>query len=86
MSQLEEDLLDVEIVLNSRPLIYIEEDLQMSILTPNSPIYKSGMIPEDDPDNIIEKDIRKRAQFISTYKEAVWPRSKQEYPTSWRKR
>ena len=54
----------------------------MSILTPNSPIYKSGMIPEDDPDNIIEKDIRKRAQFISTYKEAVWPRSRQEYLTS----
>ena len=71
MSELQEVLLDVGILLNDRLLSYVDEDVQMPILTPNSLIYKPGMIPEDDPDNIIEKNIRKRAQSISKYKEAV---------------
>ena len=37
-SELEEVLLDVEINMNNRPLTYIEEDIQCSILTPNSMI------------------------------------------------
>ena len=31
-------MLDVEINMNNRPLTYIEEDIQRSILTPNSMI------------------------------------------------
>ena len=35
-SELEDVLLDVEVNLNNRPLIYIEEDLEYLVLTPNS--------------------------------------------------
>ena len=37
-SKLEDVMLDVEINMNNRPLTYIEEDIQRSILTPNSMI------------------------------------------------
>ena len=33
--ELEEILLDIEIVRHNRPLIYIEEDIQMPVLTHN---------------------------------------------------
>ena len=49
------EVLGVEIVLNKGPLSYVEDDVQMPIPTPNSLIYKSSMIPEEDPDNIIDK-------------------------------
>ena len=37
--ELDENLLDLEIVLNNRPLICIEEDIQMPVLTPNTLLY-----------------------------------------------
>ena len=49
-NELEGVLLDMEIVLNNRPLSYIEVDAQIPILKPNSLIYDSTMIPKDDPD------------------------------------
>ena len=68
----------------------------MPVLTPNSIMYyESSMIPEDDPDNIVEKDIinshrqrdlRKRVLFIKKYKEAVWLRWRHEYLTGLRER
>ena len=48
-NELEGVLLDVEIVLNNRPLSYIEVVAQMPILKPNSLIYNSTLIPKDDP-------------------------------------
>ena len=38
--ELKEILLDIEIVLNNRPLIYIEEDIQMPVLTSNTLLYE----------------------------------------------
>ena len=37
-AELEEVLLDIEIILNNRPLTYIEEVIDKPILTPNSSI------------------------------------------------
>ena len=37
--ELEEILLGIEIVLNSRPLIYIEDDIQMPVQTPNTLLH-----------------------------------------------
>ena len=34
--EFEEIVLDIEVTLNSRPLLYVEEDIQMSVLTPNT--------------------------------------------------
>jgi hypothetical protein len=33
--ELEKVLLDVEVALNNRPLSYVEDDVQFSVLTPN---------------------------------------------------
>ena len=56
-SELKEVLLDVEINMNNRPLTYIEEDIQRSILTPNSmilgrntKIVDGNMIEEEEED------------------------------------
>ena len=35
MGKLEEVLLDIENMLNNRPLSYIEDDIQMAVITPN---------------------------------------------------
>ena len=43
---------------------------------PNSFMYESGMIPEDDPDIITDKYLGKRAQFIKKYKEILWLRER----------
>ena len=37
-SELEEVILDTEIALNSRPLYYVEEDIQLPVVTPQSVI------------------------------------------------
>ena len=84
--EMEDVLLDVEITLNNRPLSYVEDDIQLPILTPNSLIYNSSLIPEEDPDNIEETDIRKRAKFIKKCKEMVWNRWRSEYLTGLRER
>lgn len=38
-SKVKEVLLDVEVVLNNRPLSYVDEDVQLPIHTPNTLLY-----------------------------------------------
>lgn len=48
--ELEEVLLDVEVALNYRPLGYVEDDVQLPVLTPNSMLYlNSNTIPVLQP-------------------------------------
>ena len=37
--EFEEIVLDIEVTLNNRPLMYVEEDIQMPVLTPNTLLY-----------------------------------------------
>ena len=83
--ELEDVLLDVEIVLNNRPLSYVEDDVQMPILTPNSLIYQSTLLPEEDIDDIDDQDLR-RAKYLKRCKENVWKRWRDEYLTGLRER
>ena len=77
--ELEEILLDIEIVLNNRPLIYIEDDIQMPVLTPNLLFYgQSIMILEERLDEDI-LEIKRRQRYINKCKEATWKRWKKEY-------
>ena len=58
--ELEEVLLDVELCLNNRPLSYVEDDHEMPILTPNVMSFgQRYSTPDEDPDNIGERDLRK---------------------------
>ena len=76
--ELEEILLDIEIVLNNQPLIYIEYDIQMPGLTPNTLLYGQPiMIPEEELDDDTP-EIRSRPRYISKCKEAAWERWKKE--------
>jgi hypothetical protein len=62
--ELSEVLLDVEITLNNRPLTYMEEDIQLPPLTPNSLLFvNTNILPDLAPYHLEEKDLKKRAKF-----------------------
>ena len=86
-AELEDTLLDVEVTLNNRPLSYVEEDVQMPILTP-SPLmyYQSNMVPEEDVDDIEDRDLRKKARHLNRCKDMVWKRWQDEYVRGLRER
>ena len=85
--ELEEVLLDVEVTLNNRPLSYVEDDLQLPVLTPNSLLFaNSNILPELEPHHIEEHDLRRRAKHLLKCKEAVWKRWHNEYLRSLRER
>ena len=78
--ELSEVLLDVEIVLNNRPLSYAEDDIQLPTLTPNALLFiKSNILPELQSYHLKEKDLRKRAKFLQRSKDAIWRRWSSEY-------
>ena len=53
-------LLDVEIVLNNRPLSYAEDDIQVPMLMPKALLFiKSNILPELQSYHLKEKDLRK---------------------------
>ena len=85
--ELQEVLLDVEITLNNRPLSYVEDDVQMPLLTPNAMLFlNSNLLPELQPHHIETADLRKRAKHLLTYKDATWSRWTKEYLRSLRER
>lgn len=43
--ELQEVLLDVEITLNNRPLSYVEDDVQMPLLTLNAVVFEEQFAP-----------------------------------------
>ena len=84
-AELEEVVLDVEVALNNRPLSYLEEDIQLPVLTPNSMLHiNSSHLPELQPYHLPEKDLRKRAKFLLKCKEVMWKRWTAEYTRSLR--
>lgn len=85
--ELEEVLLDVEITLNNRPLGYVEDNIQLPVLTPNSMLYlNSNTLPELPPHEVEDRDLRRRAKHLLKCKAAVWKRGSQEYLQSLRER
>ena len=85
--ELEEVLLDVEITLNNRPLGYVEDDIQLPVLTHNCMLYlNSNTLPEFPPHEIEDRDLRRRAKHLLKCKAAVWKRWSQEYLRSLKER
>lgn len=85
--ELEEVLLDVEVTLNSRPLSYVEDDVQLPILTPASMLFpQSNLLSELGPHHIADYDLRKRAKHLLRCKEAMWKRWSGEYLRGLRER
>ena len=79
-AELEEVLLDIEKILNNRPLTYIEEEIDYPILTPNSLILgRDVSFPDAAPHESESETIMKRHKYIRRCKEALWKRWKHEY-------
>ena len=59
MEELKDVLLDVEVALNDRPLSYMEDDIQLPTLTPNSMLFVGcTFAPELEAHHIEERDPR----------------------------
>ena len=68
-------MLDVEIAINSRPLSYVEEDVEQPLLTPNSFLFqRSNQMPELEAHHLKDVDLRKRARYLRKCKHALWSR------------
>ncbi len=79
-------MLNVEVELNNRPLDYVDDDLQLPILTPASFLsQRSNRIPELEP-QCEEVDLGKRAKYLRSCKDALWKRWSSEYLTALRER
>ena len=86
-SELCEVVLDVETQLNRRPLSYVEDDVQLPLLTPPSFLFQRFIrLPEQEPWREETTDLRKRAKYLRSCKEAVWRRWSREYLVSLRER
>ena len=87
LEELEDVVLDVEVALNNRPLTYLEDDVQLPVLTPCSMLnINPSVLPEVDVQELEDGDLRKRARFLQRCKESMWKRWSQEYIRSLRER
>ena len=87
IDELQEVVLDVEVALNNRPLNYLEDDIELPVLTPNSMInITSTQLPELNAHHINEKNLRKRAKFLKKCKQHMWKRWSREYVRRLRER
>ena len=85
--ELKEILLDVEMTLNNRPLSYVEDDIQLPVLTPNMMlINERNALLETNVNEIKERDLRKRAKYLNRCRDNLWKRWKTEYIRSLRER
>ena len=79
-NEFEEVLLDIELTLSNRPLIYVEDDVQLLLLTPNALIHRMNIVNlEEASDNIDEYELRKRSRCVQKCKEKAWTRWTSEY-------
>lgn len=86
-SELSEVLLDVETQINRRPLSYVEDDVELPILTPATFLYqRTNQLPEEETWRITDRDIRRRAKYLRTCKDKMWSRWQREYLTALRER
>ena len=73
--ELEDVLLDVKVALNNRPLSYLEDDVELPLLTPNSMFSINPVqVPELKAHHLENQDLRKRAKFLRKCKQATWNR------------
>ena len=86
-AELEDVLLGIELILNNRPLTYIEKEIDYPILAPNSLIFGRDVnFPDAAPHESESENIKKRHKYIKRCKEALWKRWKLEYLVALRER
>ena len=79
-SELEEIMLDIKIVMNNCPLCYLEDDVQLPMLTPNTTFHtQPTYVPEMEKHHIEDRSLRKRAKLLLQCKQAMWNRWTRKY-------
>lgn len=85
--ELEEVILDVEIAVNNRPLSYVEDDIELPVLTPNAMMHiQSNLLPEEAINSVGNVDLRKRVKYMRRCKDVMWSRWTTEYIRGLRER
>ena len=87
LEELQDVVLDVEVALNDRPLNYLEDDIELPILTPNWMLnVNPGQVPILEAHHLDDKELRKRTKILGKCKEAMWKRWTRENVRSLRER
>ena len=69
--EFEEIVLDIEVTLNNPPLMYVEEDIQMPVLTRNTLLYGQPLlVPEEDLDKDVP-EMKRRRRYINKCKDVT---------------
>ena len=84
--ELEVILLGIAIVLNNLALIYIEDNIPMPILTPNTLLYGQPIISQEERIDADAPEIKRHQRQINNCKETAWKRLKKQYLRSLRER
>ena len=77
-NELGEILLDVEINMNNRPLAYVEDEIQLNVLTPNSMIFGRDVKTINSTAEGDSDEWKKRKRYVQRCKENAWKRWKHE--------
>ena len=85
-NELEDVLLDVEVTLNNRLLDYVEDDVQLPLITPSRMRFiGTTVLLEREPHREL-RDLRKRAKYLKRCKDDMWKRWTKEYLRGLRER
>ena len=80
-------LLDMETQINRRPLSYVEDDVELPILTPSTFLFqRTSELPQQETWRIRDRDLHKWAKFLKTCKDNLWRQWKRDYLMALRKR
>ena len=78
-------LKEIENIINNRPLIYMYDDVNQVLLTPNKLIFWRNLETVALNDKIeVETKLAKRAKYTSTILEHWWKRWRDDYLTELR--
>ena len=88
--QMKEIFIEAEVIVNNRPLCYMEDDIQLPVLTPNMIIHGTSItLPEecvDDDPPYGQHAVQRLYQHQERLKIALWKRWKTEYLAALRER
>ena len=71
-------------MLNNQPFIYIEEDIKIPVLTPNTLLYEQPIMILEERLDEVTPEVKRPQRYMNKCKEAAWKRWKKEYLRSLR--
>ena len=78
-NELEEVSLDVKVALNDRPLSYVEDDVQLPVLTTWAMMFGQPRLILEESSGEGDADLRKRVKYLRRCKEVLWNWWRGEY-------